>query len=59
VQNIGAIGGDVIRREPSVHKKILEDVLVLPLFTRVGWLDYFLKLTEYDNDMARDFIATL
>jgi len=49
----------VIRLEPSAHKEILEDVLVLPLFTKVGWLDYFLKLTEYDNEMAKEFAATL
>jgi len=48
-----------MKREPLAHKEILEDVLVLSLFTRVGWLDYFLKLTEYDDDMAKEFAFTL
>lgn len=53
------MGGDVIRRESLAHKQILEDAMVLPIFTKVGWLDYFLKPTEFDNDIARRFVATL
>lgn len=33
--------------------------MVLPLLTKVGWLEYLLKLMEYDNEMERDFAATL
>lgn len=47
------MGGDIIRRKPSTHKKILEDRLVLPIFRRVGWLDHFLKLIVFNEDMTR------
>lgn len=59
LQNIKTMGGDAIHREPSMHKEILEDPMVIPIFTRVGWLEYFLKLIEYDNEMERDFAGTL
>lgn len=47
------MGGDVIKRESSSHKKILEDAIVLPIFTRVDWLDYFLKLIEFYNEIKK------
>lgn len=53
------MGGDFIIREPSTHKKILEDALALPIFTRVGLLDYFLKLIEFNDDITRRFVNKL
>lgn len=53
------MGGDIIRREPIAHKQILEDALVFPIFTRVGWIDYFLKLKKFDDDITKRSTATL
>lgn len=53
------MGGDVIKREPTTHQQILEDAIVLPIFTRVGWIDNFLKLTKFSDDLTRRFADTL
>jgi hypothetical protein len=53
------MGVDFIRRELVFHQQILEDATILPIFTRVGWFEYFLKLKKFSDDMIIKFATTL
>lgn len=49
----------MIRNEPTVHDVILQDALSLAKFMNCGWLDYFLKLDSFNEDIALEFAQTL
>lgn len=53
------MGGPPIRHELTVHEVLLQDQDCEPIFYNTGWLDYFLKLTEFNEEIAREFTHTL
>lgn len=50
------MGSQLIRNEPTVHDVILQDALFLAEFKNCGWLDYFLKLDSFNEDIALEFV---
>ena len=40
------------------HSVLLSDVEVVKRFNACGWLGYFLKLTEFDDEATTEFIRT-
>ena len=52
------MGGQLQRREPVEHSVLLYDVEVVRRFNACGWLGYFLELTEFDKEIATEFIHT-
>lgn len=53
------MGDDVIRRESSTHNKILKYAMLFPIFTKVGCLNCFLKMSKFNNAIERRFATTL
>lgn len=49
------MGGSPIKREPTDHTLILQDQDCEPLYKVCGWLDYFLKLHTYGDNVALEF----
>lgn len=52
------MGGSLIRNEPTTHTIILQDQICEPKFRQYCWMDYFLKLNGFDNDIALEFSQT-
>lgn len=52
------MGGPPVHHEPIVHDVLLQDQDCEPKFRNSGWLDYFLKLTEFNKEVAREFTHT-
>lgn len=52
------MGGPPVHHEPTVHEILLQDQDCEPVFCNSGWLDYFLKMTEFNKEIARDFTHT-
>ena len=40
------------------HSVLLSHVEVVKIFNACGWLGYFLKLIEFDDEVATKFICT-
>lgn len=53
------MGGPRIRHEPTIHEVLLQDQDCEPVFRNNGWLDYFLKLMEFNEEIVREFTRTL
>ncbi|XP_059077991.1 uncharacterized protein LOC131876574 [Cryptomeria japonica] len=53
------MGGPPICHEPTVHEVLLQDQDCEPIFRNSGWLDYFLKLIEFNKEIVREFTCTL
>lgn len=52
------MGGLPVLHESTMHYVLLQDQVCKLEFCNSGWLNYFLKLTEYNEDVAREFICT-
>lgn len=52
------MGGPPVRHEPTVHDILLQDQDCEPKFRYSGWLDYFMKLTDFNEEVAREFTCT-
>lgn len=52
------MGGPPVRHELIVHE-VLQDQDCEPIFRNSGWLDYFLKLMEFNEEIMREFTRTL
>jgi len=53
------MGGGLIRNEPIVHDALLQDALSQVEFRNCGWMDYFLKLNGFNENIAFEFAQTL
>lgn len=53
------MGGPPIRHEPIVHGVLLQDQDCEPVFRNSGWMDYFLKFTEFNEEIVRQFTHTV
>ena len=50
--------GQLQRHELVEHSVLIFDVEVVRRFNACGWLGYFLKLIEFDEEVAIEFINT-
>lgn len=50
------MGGDPIRHEPIIHDALLQDALCEHYFWLHGWIVYFLKIIDYNEEIASDFM---
>lgn len=50
------MGGDLIRHEPMVHEGLLQDGVCEHYFRNHGWLDYFLKIKDHNEEIAVEFM---
>lgn len=48
----------MIRNEPIVHTSIVEDPECGQEFVQSGWLKYFLKLEDFNEEIATEFAMT-
>ncbi|XP_057867996.2 uncharacterized protein LOC131075186 [Cryptomeria japonica] len=49
------MGAPPIHHEPTVNEILLQDQDCEPLFRNSGWLEYFLKSTEFNEKIVREF----
>ena len=52
------MGGQLQGHEPVEHSVLLSDVEAIRRFNACGQLGYFLKLMEFDDEVATKFIHT-
>lgn len=52
------MGDDPFRQEPSDQTLFLNDVDSIPLFEKSRWIYYCLQLTEYNDEMMKEFETT-
>lgn len=52
------MGGPPICHELTDHEILLQDQDCEPVFHNSGWLDYFLKMIEFNEEIAREFTHT-
>lgn len=50
------MGGDPIHHEPTVHDVLLQDSLYEHYFRRHSWIVYFLKIRDYNEEIASKFM---
>lgn len=53
------MGGPLVRHERTVHEVLLQDQDCELIFHNSGWLDYFLKLTKFNEEISRELTYTL
>lgn len=53
------MGGGIQRNEPIDHQVLLGDANSYEMFRRRGWLDCFLILNRFDEEVALQFMTTL
>lgn len=50
------MGGDPIRHEPTVHDALLQDALCEHYFRQHGWIVFFLKIRDYNEEIPSEFM---
>ena len=53
------MGGDPQRHEPADHRVLLSDANTCNLFQQRGWLDYYLSLKKFDEEISLQFHNSL
>lgn len=52
------MGGAPIRHEPVIHDALLQDNQCEHYFQTYGWINYILKLTNFNEEIAQEFMHT-
>lgn len=50
------MGGDPILHEPIVHDALLLDAICEHYFRQHGWIVYFLKIRDYNEEIVVEFM---
>lgn len=50
------MGGELIRHEPTIHEGLLQDVVCEHYFRNHDWLHYFLKIKDFNDEIAVEFM---
>lgn len=53
-----AMGGAPIHHEPVIHDALLQDNQCEHYFWTYGWINYILKLTDFNEKIAQEFMCT-
>lgn len=52
------MGGAPIRHEPIIHDMLLQDVQCEHYFRMYGWIDYFMKIIDFNEEIAYELMLT-
>lgn len=52
------MGGAPIHHEPVIHDMLLQDVQCEHYFCMYWWIDYFMKITDFNEEITYEFMCT-